>query len=248
MDIEKRPLNRDAIKYLAVLAMVLNHIADIFLEPLTPLHTVFTDIGYFTCIVMCWFLTEGYGYTHSIEKYGERLLLFGLLSELPYCLAFTKGGVLGFCGLDVICNLFLCFLMIAVLDRSRSRAEKTLVIAAVAGASFLCDWGPLAPLFTFLFHETKNRSGAARKAAWAVSAAAFAVLNFSSQAGQMPVTENLLYTLAETVPLGAAAVVIMYFYNGRKMTCFPKFNKWFFYVFYPAHLLLLGILRIAAGK
>ncbi len=56
--------------------MLLNHIANIFLEPGTLLFEIFVDVGYFTAITMCYFLVEGYGYTRSKEKYGKRLLLF----------------------------------------------------------------------------------------------------------------------------------------------------------------------------
>ena len=69
-------MNRDQIKYAAMFTMLLNHIANIFLEPGTFLFEVMVDVGYFTAITMCYFLVEGYGYTRSKEKYGKRLLLF----------------------------------------------------------------------------------------------------------------------------------------------------------------------------
>ena len=72
-------LNRDTIKYLAILAMLLNHIANLFLTPGTLLCEIFLDIGYFTAITMCYFLVEGFHFTHSKRKYGQRLLLFAIL-------------------------------------------------------------------------------------------------------------------------------------------------------------------------
>ena len=68
-------MNRDQIKYVAMFTMLLNHIANVFLEPGTFLFEVMVDVGYFTAITMCYFLVEGYGYTRSKEKYGKRLLL-----------------------------------------------------------------------------------------------------------------------------------------------------------------------------
>lgn len=65
-------MNRDEIKYIAMFTMLLNHIANIFLEPGTLLFEIFVDVGYFTAITMCYFLVEGYGYTRSKEKYGKR--------------------------------------------------------------------------------------------------------------------------------------------------------------------------------
>lgn len=74
--------------------MLLNHISYIFMEAGTFWAELFTDIGYFTAITMCYFLVEGFEYTHSRKRYGKRLLVFAVVSQLPYCLARTKGKML----------------------------------------------------------------------------------------------------------------------------------------------------------
>ena len=61
----KIELNRDQIKYIAVFTMLLNHVANIFLQPGTFACEALKDIGYFTAPVMCWFLVEGY-FTASV--------------------------------------------------------------------------------------------------------------------------------------------------------------------------------------
>ena len=104
-------MNRDQIKYVAMFTMLLNHIANVFLEPGTFLFEVMVDVGYFTAITMCYFLVEGYGYTRSKEKYGKRLLLFALISEIPFCLAFTEEGTISFVSMNMLFTLFLCFLI-----------------------------------------------------------------------------------------------------------------------------------------
>ena len=75
-------LNRDTIKYIAMLTMLLNHLSTIFLDRGTFLGELFLDVGYFTAPVMCWFLAEGYQYTRSKKNYAVRLFLFALLSEI----------------------------------------------------------------------------------------------------------------------------------------------------------------------
>ena len=47
------------------------------------------------------------------------------------------------------------------------------------------------------------------------------------------------------VPILVSAFVILYLYNGRRAARGRTFYKWFFYAFYPAHLLVLGLLRVA---
>lgn len=78
---------------------------------------IFVDIGYFTAITMCYFLVEGYGYTHSKEKYGNRLLIFAAISQIPFCLAFTKEGVISFVNMNMIFTLFLCFLILQAMEK-----------------------------------------------------------------------------------------------------------------------------------
>lgn len=65
VDSTRRCLNRDVIKYIAMVTMLLNHIANIFLESGTLLCELFLAVGYFTAPVMVYFLVEGYAYTHS---------------------------------------------------------------------------------------------------------------------------------------------------------------------------------------
>ena len=79
-----RVLNRDMIKYIAITAMLLNHIANIFLVPGTLWYEVLVDIGYFTAITMCYFLVEGFRYTHSRKQYALRLFGFGVVSQVPF--------------------------------------------------------------------------------------------------------------------------------------------------------------------
>ena len=77
-------LTRDTIKYIAILTMLFNHIATALLPPESLWFEILVDIGYFTAVTMCFFLVEGYRYTHSRKKYALRLLIFALISQVPY--------------------------------------------------------------------------------------------------------------------------------------------------------------------
>ena len=109
-------LNRDQIKYIAVILMALNHIANIFLKEGTVPFLLLRNLGYFTAPVMCYFLVEGYYYTHSRKQYGQRLLLFALLSQIPFQIAFGEGQSWRLVRGNMILTLFICFLILVSLD------------------------------------------------------------------------------------------------------------------------------------
>ncbi len=239
--------HRETIKYMAVAAMVLNHFAYIFLIEGSFLYEVFTDIGYFTAITMCFFLVEGYGYTSSKRRYGVRLGVFALVSQVPYMMAFSGEGLMEFHSLNMIFSLFICYLILVAFDRIYDVNLRFFVVSALALVSLICDWSLFAPAFVLLFiwaGESKER----RDMVFQVSAAVFCVFNFVSRLGQCPVLDNILYSLGNSVGIILAGVVIVYCYGGG---CAPKgsrsakFSKWFFYIFYPTHLLVLGLIRMA---
>ena len=120
-------LNRDTIKYIAMLTMLLNHLSTIFLDRGTFLGELFLDVGYFTAPVMCWFLAEGYQYTRSKKNYAVRLFLFALLSEIPFCLAFSSEGEFRFVGLNMLFTLFFCFLILAAEEKIANHFFRLLI-------------------------------------------------------------------------------------------------------------------------
>lgn len=139
MDEKYRILNRDIIKYIAMITMLLNHISTVFMEPGTFLAEVFLDIGYFTAITMCYFLVEGFHHTRSRKKYGQRLAVFALISEIPYCLAFTEQGVIEFYGLNMIFTLLLCFWILCAMENIPAGPVRNILIALLIFLSLFCD-------------------------------------------------------------------------------------------------------------
>ena len=245
--LEKREgLSRDAIKYIAMAAMLLNHIGTIFLTPGTLLYEVFLDVGYFTAPVMCFFLVEGYRMTRSRKRYGIRLFLFALLSELPFCFAFSQGKAFYFVAMNMIFTLFLCFLLLEVLEKEPKGFVRGTLIVLIVLASSVSDWAILAPVYTALFYQAgQDREKQKRAFFWAaVLFGGFGLLG--SPAGYLGL-QKLLYAFGCMSGVAAAGVCIVCFYNGKRAQKGQNFSKWFFYLFYPAHLLVLGMIRIAAG-
>lgn len=230
-----RGLSRSEIKYIAMLTMLCNHIAHIFLTEGTVSFLLMESIGYFTAITMCYFLVEGYGYTHSRKRYALRLFLFAVLSELPYCLAFTKDGILSFYGLNMLFTLLLCFGMLWAMQRVTQPVARAVVLIVIVYASVFCDWAVMAPLFTAIFAQVQSKKELPR--AYAMCILIF--LLFQMYIGQ----RNLLEILVNSCGLMLSGVCIIGFYHG-KQSYSRKTGKWFFYVFYPVHLLILGLIRL----
>ena len=147
----RKCLNRDVIKYIAIAAMFLNHVASIFITANPYLRRIFLGVGNFTAITMCYFLVEGYRYTRSKGKYMLRLLLFALVSQLPYSFAFSKPGTLQLVYFNMLFTLLLCFLICLVMDKVEHPLWKTLLVMGITACSVKCDWAFGAPVFTLLF-------------------------------------------------------------------------------------------------
>lgn len=237
--------NRDVIKYIAIFTMLLNHISDIFMKRGNFLSEFFRDIGYFTAITMCYFLVEGYNYTRSRRKYALRLAIFAIISEVPFCLAFTSDGVIKFIGLNMIYTLLICFLIILSVEKIKNQFLKVLVIAVLMLFSLIGDWIFFAPVFTLLFiwaRESKRRL----KITYFISCVLFGLLNFwiESIDKRFPIYKDIIFALGGMAGMALSGVVIIYLYNGKRIEKGRTFSKWFFYAFYPLHLLILGIIRL----
>lgn len=240
-------LNRDVIKYIAMFLMLLNHIATIFMDSGHMagqiVRELFLDLGYFTAPVMCYFLVEGFYYTRSQKKYAIRLLIFAVLSEFPYCLAFTQKGIIQFQGFNMLFTLFLCFEIVRAVEKISDKLSKIVVVTELVILSLMSDWALLAPVFTLLFLWSRNDKVKTRYA-FLIGTLLFGLMNFLGGIGRFSLKINMIYTLGSMLGIGLAAVIISCFYNGKRMQKGKKFSKWFFYCFYPGHLLILGLIRI----
>lgn len=226
-------MNRDAIKMFAMFTMLLNHIANALLPAGQPLTNLFLFIGYFTAVTMCYFLVEGYGYTRSKRNYAARLLVFALLSQLPYQLAFPDYGMAEFVQLNMLFTLLLCFLVLLVQEKVHDRVLRGVCIVLLICASLFCDWALLAPIFTLLFSWAKD-TPARKKAAFAAAALLYG--------GMAWMGSGLWWdALGCGVPILVSGFMILCLYNGQRAAHGRNFYKWFFYIFYPAHLLALGV-------
>ena len=237
-------MSRDSIKMVAMLTMLINHIANVFLPAGQPLTNLCLCIGYFTAVTMCFFLVEGYGCTRSKRRYAGRLLGFAVLAQLPYQLAFPENGIAGFVQFNMLFTLLLCFLVLLVQEKIRDRVLRGVCIVLLICASLFCDWALLAPVFTLLFAWAEN-SRLRKHVAFGVAAVLYGGMAWLSSMRTLGAVGALPDTLGCAMPILVSGFFILYLYNGQRAAQHRGFYKWFFYAFYPGHLLVLGLLRVA---
>lgn len=217
--------------------MTFNHIAHVLMDPQHILYEAFEDIGYFTAMTMCFFLAEGYRYTHSKKRYAKRLFIFALISQVPFVLA------VGYFQLNVLFTLLICFLIFCVMDSGLTKWKKDLLSSGLVVFTVICDWAVILAIAAIFFKKGEDRPHGST-IAYGVTALIFWFLNVPGYAppdAAYPLLSGtaILHAFYATLGILASAVVTLVFYNGKKAEAHTGFNKWFFYVYYPAHLLLL---------
>lgn len=231
---ELRKLNRNQLKYLAIAAMLIDHVAWAFVPTAGVAGQLMHFIGRLTGPTMAFFLAEGYVHTHDRKKYGLRLGIFALVSWPCFSLFETKH--LFFPAMGVIYTLFLGFLAILLWDRGKmSGGWKIALTVVLCLASMPGDWAVfdvLWPLFLWLYRDSPRKK-------WrsfffiALCAVAFSV----AAARKQP-----LWASAYALGILAAPLILSRCYSGLPGSKAP-FHKWVFYAFYPLHLLVLAVLR-----
>ena len=228
-------LNRNQLKYLVIAAMLIDHIAWAFVPTASLLGQVMHVIGRLTGPTMAYMLAEGYHYTRNVKKYAMRLGIFAVISWLPFSY-FESGGIRPAFG--VIYTLFLSLLAIWFWDKAKcSLSVKWLDIFGLCLLSVFGDWA----IFDVLYALTFFRYRESPREKW-LSFGGITLVCCMSVLTSEPMWSGLFQ-------LGIFLVIplIQYCYNGEGGSKKP-FHKWFFYVFYPLHLLVLGVLRWCLRK
>lgn len=218
-------VNRTQLKLLAIVAMLINHtclLAD-WMQP--PIWIV----GCITAPIMMYLLVQGLTYTHSKKRYFSRLLAFAILSQVPFSLAF------GTLRLNFLFTLVVAFMFLFFLEKFRSRWQATSFVQNLFGlfmcAVFFmlfgfCDWSWLAFVECLIFYWLKLT-----KPLYSFSLVSLMYGLFMASRGYMISVYGIGMVLLILVGL-----MLTYCYHGKQ----GKYRlKWFFYGFYPLHLLFL---------
>lgn len=255
-----RCLTGNQIKLVAVVCMFVDHISKILLTSVAmniwnPMlrsggispevceyafalaDAVAYPIGAVAFPLFCYMFVEGYQHTSSRKKYVLRLAAFALISEIPFDLAFFSGfsKVAGTWPLYWhYQNVFFTFLLgmcaLTLIDVLGKIPQKVLSVslqcAAVAGVCALsefvvhADYEGYGVFLIVLFYVLRKY-----RVLQALGPLAATFIIYNRYPGSL-----------------LAAMLLILLYNGKRGR---RDLKYFFYVFYPAHIYLLHLADMA---
>ena len=240
----RKSLNANELKLIAIAAMTLDHIAWLLFPGYDTgaLPVALHIIGRITCPVMCYFIAEGYHYTKDIGKYTRRLFAFAVLSHFAYIFAsadfvdwksfipFYYGNILN--QTSVMWPLAWGLVMLRVANSARLKpAVRGFLILCICLLTFPSDWSCIASLCILAIGTNRGKFRA--QMLWMVFyVAMYAVVYFFAL--------DRLYGIIQMAVVLAIPVLMLY--NGQRgpNRRVNKCMKWFFYIYYPLHLLVLG--------
>lgn len=235
----QKKLNANHLKLIAIAAMTVDHIADLLFPgvPAHPVALVMHLIGRLTAPIMWFFICEGFHYTGNLAKYLLRMFLFAVISHFAYCFAFGihflpfADGI--FNQTSVIWPLAWAIVGLWIVNAApKLRAwQKWLLVLAICLITFPADWSCIAvmAIIGMYSHRGNLKKQMGNMMLWVLL---YCVVSF--------LFVDRIYAL---IQLGVILVwPVLRQYNGQKGSA--RWMKWFFYIYYPAHLLIIGLLRL----
>lgn len=211
-------MNRNWLKIIAVISMLVDHIGAYFFADIIW----FRVVGRLAFVLFAFFVCEGWKKTSNRKKYFCTLLLFACVSQVPYHFL---------CGwkLNILFTYVLAIVLIYLIEHfDKNKIVNGVEIACVVLFLVAVEWwgfvdygmAGVALVLIFYFFDKKWQ-------AFGLATLCMALLTFKNMALSAFSFENSIQIFS-VLALGLIAL-----YNGEK----GKLNlKWLFWVFYPTHL------------
>lgn len=233
----KRTITGFGLKMIAVVSMLIDHTAAVWLVQYPAYRSLYEWmrlIGRLAFPIYCFLLVEGFFYTRSRKKYAGRLFLFALLSEVPFDMAFNHSFF------DPSYNNVFFTLLIGLLTIWAADVIKR-TWKRKDGAQALCVLCMMLPVCAGAFAAHAMRTDYRAAGVLAIVLIYWFRDNRIRAAGAAVAELALLSDIREA----AAFLVLLplWCYDGTR----GKQIKYFFYAFYPLHLLALALLASVLG-
>ena len=203
-----------------------------------------TCIGRLAFPIFAFMIVEGYFHTKNLKKYILRLLIFAVLSEIPFNLAMGSRFFY-----PIHQNVLWSFLISLGLIHWNEKTKRiwakilvgiaSVILAYVVGLVTMVDYyhsGILTVLVFYFFRQRKWWSYLGQLIClWYINVEILGGLGYEIQLGS-----RMFFLSQQSFAL--LALIPIWLYRG-KQGHHNKFLQYFYYAFYPAHLLILGILK-----
>lgn len=238
-------ITSNQLKLLACIFMLCDHVGLVLMNN----NWIMRAVGRLAFPIFAFLLVEGYRHTSDIRKYFIRLFLFALISEVPFDLAST-GQVFDLQKQNIFFTLAAGLVVLylgKVAKWNQMGAVIGIVVIMVVSEALHFDYGMAGILLIVLiYYSTKDDT------------AEQVFRNAGLVTGHYPFGWNLCQNMGFAI---VSAVLYFLFYGIRQLyavlAILPislyngeygrknKVLKYTFYVFYPAHLLILYLLSKA---
>lgn len=229
-------LTSNALKVIAIIAMTSDHVAWMFL----PLESVAAEIlhiiGRLTFPIMAYMIVEGYHHTKNVKKYLFRLAASAVISHFAYAFCFNHPYIFDFNkGIidttSVLWGFTLGLLAIIIYNHKELAIWlKTILILLCITLSIPSDWSWVCVVFLLVIHI--NYKNSRKQFFWMTLFGWSYALVYCMVSSWFHAYQ---FAIVLSYPL-------LYLYNGKRGSL--KGMKWLFYIYYPLHLVVLGILRV----
>lgn len=245
-----------ALRVLACVSMLCDHIGYLF-SGRYPWMEYLRYFGRLAFPLFTYLIVNGYRFTHSRIRYALRLAIFAVISQIPFSL-FSYGEPFAQRG-NVFFTLLLALLAVWLTDTLKQRFPKASAVylpalalaAALHFSPISTDYGAKGILLALTFYCFEDR---ALLLPLGILGSVYYTRIISFFFALVRNWRGLPYTFApmsdwEKVQFLSLAVLIPIVLYNRKRGSLPKGKfaafvvKYSFYLFYPAHMLLLYYLK-----
>lgn len=242
-------ISREWLKCLAMLFMVFDHAYMTVVS--TAGYQWMTQIGRIAFPIFAFQIAEGYTHTSNKNRYLLNLLVFALISEIPYNLM-MGGNIFGPFHQNVMFTFLIALLFLKLIDRIRGLRVHGIVkwlliggacvLSVAAGMLAFVDYLGFGVLTVLIFYIAKLMPN--KYLEMAVQFAGLWVINCIFLGGKVIVFPNGFEFPEQGLAL--LSLPLIWMYSGKKTLSgkADKIFKYFSYSFYPAHILLLSVIAL----
>lgn len=211
---------------------------------------VLSDWQFLTCIgriafpIFAFMIAEGCYHTSDLKKYMGRMLVFALISEIPFNL-FVSGRLFYPVHQNVLWTFLIAMCLIWISEKARAKNRVLfalsvvlcLVLGFVLGLVTMCDYyfGGIYTVLLFWFFRGRKW--------WQLAAQAVGLWYINTEIiGGFGWDISFFGTtfFVQLQAFAMLALVFIWLYNGQKGSR-SRAMKYGFYLFYPVHMLILSL-------